>query len=147
MSQVSRLKSKTHLIGGPRGKPSQIVKVKTDNDGITMSFQFPETPRDPVIEALIKKEGKKNHDKIEKREDKLRSIEVTPKRLSRRKSSSNIVVKDSRKVRRLSLNKNFKLKLKSLKSKSKSQRKLQRARTKSDSQMPKNKSKKRTMSV
>lgn len=148
LSQVSRLKSKTHLLGGPKGKPSQIVKVKTDNDGITMSFKFPETPRDPFVEALIKYEGKKNHDKIEEREDNLRSMKKTTSRKSRRKSFSNSYIKKpSRRVsRKLSLGNNIKLTY-NIPKNSKPKSKKIRKRTKSDSQMPKNKSKKRTMSV
>lgn len=147
LSQVSRLKSKTHLIGGPKGKPSQIIKVKTDNDGISMSFQFPETPRDPIIEAIIKKEGKKNSEKIQQREAKFRSMKKTPSRKSRRKSFSNSYRKPSRRIsRKLSLGNNIKLAYNVPKnSKSKKSRK---SRTKSVSSMLKNKkSKKRTMSI
>lgn len=143
LSQVSRLKSKTHLIGGPEGKPSQIVKVKTDNDGISMSFKFPETPRDPIIDAIIDTQGEANRKKIEEREEKFRTMEKTPMRVSRRKSLSNSYVKKSKKMRRLSLDNSFKYIYKP-KSKPIKSRKL---RTKSNSQIPKNKkSKKRTMS-
>ena len=148
LSQVSRLKSKTHLIGGPKGKPSQIVKVKTDSDGITMSFKFPETPRDPIIEAIIKKEGKQNREKIQEREEKFRSMKKSPSRKSRRKSFSNSYSKKpSRSIsRKLSLGNNIKLSY-NIPKNSKPKSKKLRKRTTSESQMPKNKSKKRTMSI
>lgn len=139
LSQVSRLKSKTHLMGGPKGKPSVIVKVKTNDDGISMSFQFPESPRDPIIDKIIDKQGTSNREKIEEREEKFRTME-TPMRISRRKSLSNTSASKLRNTRRRSLNKSFKYVFpKKLKSK--------KLRTKSNSQIPKNKnSKKRTMS-
>ena len=90
LSNVSRLKSKTYLMGGPKGKPSQLVKMKTDDDGISMSFKIPEMPRDPVIEAVIRGEAEGNQERIEAREERQRqNIPITPSRKSKSKSKSN----------------------------------------------------------
>lgn len=108
MSQISRARAKTSKIGGPSGIPSQLVNVKTDNDGIMMSFKFPEFPRDPAIEAIIRGEGEANREIIEKRQ---LPIQNTPIRIrSRRGSLSDITrkLKKSSHNRRSSLNKNFK---------------------------------------
>ena len=77
-------------VGGPKGRPSQIVKVKTDSDGISMNFKLPELPRNPVIEAVIRGEAEGNQERIEAREEKQRqNIPNTPRRKSRRRRHSN----------------------------------------------------------
>ena len=110
MSQISRVRAKTSKIGGPSGIPSQLVNVKTDNDGIMMSFKFPELARDPAIEAIIRGEGEANREIIEKRQlPNQNTPMLTPKRY-RRRSLSNVTRRPRRLSlnRRPSLNKNFK---------------------------------------
>ena len=110
MSQISRVRAKTSKIGGPSGIPSQLVNVKTDNDGIMMSFKFPELARDPAIEAIIRGEGEANREIIEKRQlPNQNTPMLTPKRY-RRRSLSNVTRRPRRLSlnRRPSINKNFK---------------------------------------
>ena len=77
-------------VGGPKGRPSQLVKVKTDSDGISMNFRLPELPRNPVIEAVIRGEAEGNQERIEAREERQRqNIPNTPRRKSRRRRLSN----------------------------------------------------------
>ena len=90
-------------VGGPKGRPSQIVKVKTSDDGIYMKLKLPEAPTNPVIEAVIRGEAEGNQERIESREERRQNIPKTPQRRSRRRySNSNRNPNTTRKSKRKS---------------------------------------------
>ena len=145
MSHISRVRAKTSKIGGPSGMPSQLVNVKTDSDGIMMSFKFPEYPRDPAIEAIIRGEGEANRQIIEKRQLPLQN---TPLRIRSRRGSLSDITRKLRKSshnRRASLNKNFKPNVKHLSKKHR--KKLSRTLSNSNVRKSKKNSSKRHISL
>ena len=144
MSQISRVRAKTSKIGGPSGMPSQLVNVKTDNDGIMMSFKFPQYPKIPQLEATCG-EGEANRQIIEKRQLPLQN---TPLRIRSRRGSLSDITRKLRKSshnRRASLNKNFKPNVKHLSKKHR--KKLSRTLSNSNVRKSKKNSSKRHISL